>query len=68
MLKIKAEKKPLTVKPSTNLSANIMIKALITKRNSPNEIMVAGKVKKINIGRTTIFNTAIVKATTKAVV
>ena len=43
-------KKPETSNPSTNWSANKTIHALITKRNKPKVIMVAGRVKKIKGG------------------
>jgi hypothetical protein len=62
-LKSSAEKNPETAKPATNLSANKMIIALITKINKPKVTKVAGNVKKINKGLTTAFNTAITNAT-----
>ena len=45
------------------MSANKIIIALITKRNKPNVTIVAGNVKKINKGFTTIFSNAITTAT-----
>ncbi len=63
MLKNKAAKNPETAKPSTNLSARIIITAFITKINKPNVTMVAGNVKNINSGLTIIFNKAITIAT-----
>ena len=63
MLKSNAAQKPETAKPSTNLSAKIIITALITKINKPKVTRVAGSVKKINKGLTTIFNKAITAAT-----
>ena len=58
-----AIQKPETAKPSTNLSAKIIITALITKINRPKVTIVAGNVKKINKGLTTMFNNAITTAT-----
>ncbi len=63
MLKNNADQKPETAKPSTNLSANKIIQALITNKNKPKVTMVAGKVKKIKSGRTNIFNSDITTAT-----
>ena len=63
MLNNKAAKNPFTAKPSTNLFANKIIHAFITKRNRPNVTIVAGKVKKIKSGRTNIFSSAITTAT-----
>ena len=62
-----AVKNPLTAKPATNLPANNMIIALITNKNKPRVTMVAGKVKKINNGRTNIFSNDITTATIIAV-
>ena len=45
------------------MSANKIIIALITNRNKPNVTIVAGNVKKINKGFTTIFSNAITTAT-----
>ena len=63
MLKNNAAKNPETAKPDTNLSAIKIIIALITKINKPKVTNVAGNVKKINKGLTTIFNSAITMAT-----
>lgn len=63
ILNKKAQKNPLTAKPSTNLSANKIIHALITNRNKPKVTMVAGNVKKIKSGRTNIFSNEITTAT-----
>ncbi len=63
ILNNKAEKNPETAKPDTNLSASKIIMALITKINKPKVTSVAGKVKKISNGLTTIFNNAITTAT-----
>jgi hypothetical protein len=63
ILKSSAVKNPETAKPATNLSANKIIIALITKINKPKVTIVAGNVKKINKGLTTIFNKAITTAT-----
>lgn len=68
ILKIIAVKKPFTSKPVTNFPANKIMLAFITNKNKPKVSMVTGKVKIINIGRTNIFNTAIVNATIIAVV
>ena len=66
MLKTNAAKNPETPKPSTNVSAIKIIIALITKINKPKVTNVAGSVKKINKGLTTIFNAAITTATMSA--
>lgn len=66
ILKNNAAQKPETAKPSTNLSANRIIIALITKINKPNVTIVAGNVKKIKSGLTIIFNKAITTATITA--
>ena len=63
MLKSNAAQKPETAKPSTNLSANNMIQALITNKNKPKVTMVAGNVKKIKSGRTNMFSKEITTAT-----
>lgn len=68
ILKNNAVKKPETAKPLTNLSANKIIIALITNKNKPKVIMVAGSVKNIKSGLTNIFNNAITMATIIAVV
>jgi len=48
----KADQKFLTENPSTSSLHNIMMMALMTKRNSPNVKMVTGKVNKIKMGFT----------------
>ena len=63
MLKNNAAKNPETAKPATNLSANKIIIAFTTKINKPKVTIVAGNVKKINKGLTTMFNSAITAAT-----
>lgn len=63
MLKNNAAQNPETAKPSTNLSANNIITAFITKINKPKVTKVAGSVKKISKGLTIIFNKAITMAT-----
>lgn len=63
MLKNSADQKPETAKPSTNLSAKIIITAFITKMNKPKVTKVAGSVKKIKSGLTIIFSNAITTAT-----
>jgi hypothetical protein len=63
-----AVKNPLTTKPVTKFPANNIITALITNKNSPKVIIVAGNVKNTNNGRTNIFNNDIVIATITAVV
>ena len=50
ILKSKAVQNPLTPNPSINLSARIMMQALITKRKSPKVTMVIGMVRTIKIG------------------
>ena len=45
-----------TAKPSINLSANSIIKPLITNKNKPKVIMVIGKVSMTSIGLTNKFN------------
>lgn len=57
----------LTEKPSISLSANKIIKALITNKNNPNVTMVIGKVKITKIGFTSKFNTDNTTATIIAV-
>ena len=68
ILKIKASKKSKTAKPSTNLSANKIIIAFMTKRNKPKVTRVAGNVKNNKMGLTNIFNKAITTATIIAVI
>jgi ABC-type branched-subunit amino acid transport system substrate-binding protein len=57
-----------TPKPSINLSANIIINALITNKNKPKVKMVIGKVKIIRIGFTKTFKMAKTIATINGVV
>lgn len=57
----------LTEKPSINLSANKIIKALITSKNNPKVTMVIGKVKMTKIGFTNRFKTDSTTATIIAV-
>ena len=52
MLKNKAVKNESILKPCKKWSHNIIIKALITKRNSPRVKRVIGKVKNTKIGFT----------------
>ena len=63
MLKNSAIKNPDTAKPSISLSANKIIQALITNKNKPNVIKVAGSVKKTKSGRTNMFSKEITTAT-----
>lgn len=63
ILKKKAAKNPDTAKPSTNLSANKIIIALITNKNKPKVTRVAGSVKKIKRGLTNKFSKEITMAT-----
>lgn len=55
-LKSKAVQKDITSKPPTIWSQTIMIKALITNKNNPNEKIVKGKVKITINGLMKIFN------------
>ncbi len=57
----------LTENPSINLSANKIIRALITNRNKPKVIMVIGKVKMTKTGLTNKFNIDRTTATIMAV-
>lgn len=65
-LNSKAIQKPDTAKPSTNLSAIMIIKALITNKNKPKEMMVIGKVSMIKIGFKINLSKAITTATIMA--
>jgi hypothetical protein len=67
-LKSKAHQKPLTENPSTNLSVKIIIPAFITSKNNPNEKMVMGMVKMVNMGFTIEFINANTKATNNEVI
>ena len=68
ILNSNAVQKPLTAKPSINLSASRTIQAFITNKNKPKVTTVIGMVSTIKIGLTTAFNTAKTKATIKAAV
>lgn len=56
MLKSKAVQKESTLKPPTIFEQNKMIMALITNKNKPSVKIVTGKVNKIKIGFTKMFN------------
>ena len=58
----------LTENPSINLSANKIIRALITNRNKPNVKMVIGSVRITNIGLTNKFKIDKTTATIIAVI
>lgn len=62
-----AERKPEMTNPETKFPANNIITALITNKNKPSEIIVAGNVNKISKGLTNIFKRAITNATQIAV-
>lgn len=66
MLKNKAVQKPDTAKPSTKESPIKIITALITNKNKPNVIMVAGIVSNTKIGFKKRFNKANTMAIIKA--
>ena len=66
-LNINAQKKPSIRMPSINLSAIMMINALMTKRNKPSVMMVIGRVNKISNGLIKAFNTASTRANITAV-
>ncbi|KEO74064.1 hypothetical protein EL17_07920 [Anditalea andensis] len=66
-LKSKAHQKPLTANPGITSAAIRIINPLMTRRKSPNVITVIGIVRKINIGLTVMFKSAIIAATTNAV-
>lgn len=66
-LKISAQKNPSTFIPSINLSAIMMMIALIAKRKSPSVKMVIGKVNKISNGFTKTFSNASTTANSRAV-
>ena len=67
ILKSTAHQKVFTANPAISSSANKMISALITTRNKPSVIKVTGKVRKIKIGLTKVFNNARTIATIIAV-
>ena len=52
MLKKSAVQKEFTENPSTSLSQSKIIRAFITKRNSPSVTIVTGNVNKIKTGFT----------------
>ena len=58
-----AHQKEVTVKPPKNFAAIKMIQALITNKNKPKVISVAGSVKNINKGLKKAFNKPITNAT-----
>ncbi|OIP51924.1 MAG: hypothetical protein AUK33_02855 [Flavobacteriaceae bacterium CG2_30_34_30] len=62
-LKSSAHQKPFMLKPGINQSISKIITALITKRNKPNVIRVAGRVNNTNNGFTVIFKSANTAAT-----
>ena len=64
----KAVQKPSTLNPSTNLSANKMIKAFITNRNNPKVKKVIGNDKIVRIGFTIVLRNAKTTATKNAVI
>jgi len=68
ILNKRAHQKPLTLKPSINSDAIIIIRALITNKNKPKVRKVIGIVKKINTGLNTELRTAMTKATMSAVI
>ena len=67
MLNHNAVQKLLTLNPLMNLSANKMMQALITSKNNPKVTIVMGKVRIINTGFTSKFNTDNTTATIIAV-
>jgi hypothetical protein len=66
--KINAQRKPSILMPETNLSASRIIITLITKRKSPNVIMVRGRVRMISKGLTIKLRIASTSAKIMAVV
>ncbi len=63
----KAVQNPSTLKPSTNLSANKIINALMTNKNNPKVKNVIGSDKIVRIGFTIVFKNAKTTATKNAV-
>ena len=57
-LKMSAHQKPLIVTPSISLSANKMIRALITNKNKPSVTIVIGNVRTRRIGFTKVLSSA----------
>lgn len=68
MLKIKADQKLATEKPSTNSLHNKMMIALITNKNKPNVNTVTGNVKSTKSGFTNKLSNPKTMATTIAVI
>src|SRR5690606_23665805 len=66
-LNIRDHQKTATWKPGTRFSAKRMIRALMTKRNSPRVKIVTGRVNKTNKGLTRKFKRARTTARTMAV-
>src|SRR6218665_14009 len=66
-LKRSAHQKPSTSKPSTSFDDKIMMKALMTRRNSPKLKTVTGMVRMIMMGFTTAFKNDNTAATISAV-
>ena len=66
--KIKAQRKPSTLIPETNLSAKRIMITLTTKRKSPSVIMVSGRVKITRSGLTRKLRMASTNAKMIAVV
>ena len=61
-----AHQKPSTWKPDTNLSAKMIMKALMANRKKPNVKTVIGIVSIVSIGFTMVFKKAKTTATIKA--
>lgn len=68
ILKSNAVQKPDTLNPSTSRALNKIITALITNKNNPMVMIVAGNVKNTNTGRSTALSKPITAATNNAVV
>lgn len=67
MLKTNAETKPSTAKLSTSHEQIIMMRALITRRNSPNVSIVTGKARSLMIGLMKVLSRASTTATITSV-
>jgi hypothetical protein len=67
-LKSSAHQKPSMLNPEINQSISIIMTALITRRNKPNVIKVAGRVKKTKSGFIVMFKSASTAATINEVV
>lgn len=65
---IKAQKKPLTIKPGTKLLTKRINKAFMIKVKRPNVSMFMGRVSNMSIGFKNAFIIPKTKAATKAVV